>query len=32
MTMITVETELRNQRGELAVRQRDLIIETGVAS
>ena len=32
MTMITVETELRNQRGELAVRQRDLIIETGVVS
>jgi acyl dehydratase len=32
MTMITIETELHNQRGELAVRQRDLIIETGAAS
>lgn len=32
MTMITIEAELHNQRGELAVRQRDLIIETGSAS
>jgi acyl dehydratase len=32
MTLITIETELHNQRGELAVRQRDLIIETGPAS
>lgn len=27
MTLITIETELRNQHGELAVRQRDLVIE-----
>jgi acyl dehydratase len=27
MKMITIETELRNQRAELAVRQRDLVIE-----
>jgi acyl dehydratase len=27
MTLITIETDLRNQRDELAVRQRDLIIE-----
>jgi acyl dehydratase len=29
MTLITIETQFRNQRDELAVRQRDLIIETG---
>jgi acyl dehydratase len=29
MTMLTIETELRNQRGEVAVRQRDLVIELG---
>jgi acyl dehydratase len=32
MTLITIETELRNQRGDLAVRQRDLVIELGPAS
>jgi acyl dehydratase len=32
MTLITIETELHNQRGERAVRQRDLIIETGAPS
>jgi acyl dehydratase len=32
MTMITIETELRNQRGELAVRQRDVVIELGPES
>jgi hypothetical protein len=26
---VTLETELRNQRGELAVRQREVLIETG---
>jgi acyl dehydratase len=29
MTLVTLETELRNQRGELAVRQREVLIETG---
>jgi hypothetical protein len=29
MTMITIETELRNQHGQLAVRQRDVVIEFG---
>jgi acyl dehydratase len=29
MTMITIETELRNQHGQLAVRQRDVVIEVG---
>lgn len=29
MTLVTLETEFRNQRGELAVRQREVLIETG---
>ena len=29
MTLVTLETELRNQRGELAIRQREVLIETG---
>jgi acyl dehydratase len=29
MTLVTLETELRNQRGELAVLQREVLIETG---
>jgi acyl dehydratase len=32
MAMITIETELRNQRGELVLRQRDLVIELGPPS
>jgi acyl dehydratase len=32
MTLVTLETELRNQRGELAVRQREVLIETGRAA
>jgi acyl dehydratase len=28
MTLVTLETELRNQRGEVAVRQREVLIET----
>jgi acyl dehydratase len=32
MTMITIESELRNQHGELAIRQRDLVIELGPPS
>lgn len=28
MTLVTLETELRNQRGELAVTQREVLIET----
>jgi acyl dehydratase len=29
MTLVTLETELRNQHDELAVRQREVLIETG---
>jgi acyl dehydratase len=29
MTLVTLETELRNQHGEVAVRQREVLIETG---
>jgi hypothetical protein len=29
MTLVTLETELRNQHGELAIRQREVLIETG---
>lgn len=29
MTLVTLETEFRDQRGELAVRQREVLIETG---
>lgn len=32
MTLITIAAEFFNQRGELAVRQRDVIIETGAAT
>jgi acyl dehydratase len=32
MTLVTLETELRNQRGEVAVRQREVLIETGAPS
>jgi acyl dehydratase len=32
MTFVTIETEFRNQRGELAARRRDVVIETGGAS
>jgi acyl dehydratase len=28
MTLVTLETELRNQHGELAIRQREVLIET----
>ena len=29
MTLVTLETEFRNQRGEVALRQREVLIETG---
>ena len=29
MTLVTLETEFRDQRGEVAVRQREVLIETG---
>jgi N-terminal half of MaoC dehydratase len=32
MKMITIETEFTNQRGELAVRRRDTLIETGAST
>jgi acyl dehydratase len=31
MTLVTLETELRNQDGDVAVRQREVLIETGKA-